>query len=94
MPAPGAAHHPVCHAPALVASRRRDLLKPGGLVLPSRAELFVSGIEDREALATAKAAWDVPVGGLTLAPAMLQVSTRTLAVLVRVCVCLFSFACI
>ncbi|KAF5836875.1 S-adenosyl-L-methionine-dependent methyltransferase [Dunaliella salina] len=56
-----------------IARARRDLLKPGGLVLPSRAELFVSGIEDREALAAAKAAWDVPVAGLTLAPAMMQV---------------------
>jgi len=56
-----------------LARARRDLLKPDGLVLPSRVELFVSGIEDREALAAAKAAWDVPVAGLSLAPAMMQV---------------------
>jgi len=63
-------------AAAVCVCCRRDFLKPGGLVLPSRAELFVSGVEDREALSQAKAAWDVPVAGLSLSSAMLQVSRR------------------
>jgi hypothetical protein len=36
---------------------RRDLLKPGGLVAPDRAELFVAGVDDRDFLLEAKEQW-------------------------------------
>ncbi|KAL6761329.1 S-adenosyl-L-methionine-dependent methyltransferase [Haematococcus lacustris] len=42
---------------SLVNARIR-LLKPGGLILPSRAEIFVGGIEDRDALAASKRQWE------------------------------------
>lgn len=52
----------------------RKYLKAGGLVLPDQAALMVVGVEDREALATAKDAWARAAGpGLDMAAAMSQV---------------------
>lgn len=59
---------------------RQQLLKPGGLVLPSSAELCVVGIEDREHLVAKKQQWD-NMAGLDMGAVMAQVCGSGLAVI-------------
>lgn len=57
---------------ALAVARKR-FLKPGGLVLPDEAELFVAGIDDRDYLMDSKQQWQ-SVAGFDMTSAMVQVA--------------------
>ena len=52
---------------------RRNLMKPGGLVLPDFAELHVAGVDDRDYLSSSKQRWESAVPGFDLSPVMTQV---------------------
>jgi hypothetical protein len=48
------------------------MLKPGGLVLPDIADLYVAGIDDRDHLSVCKQQWE-SVAGFDMSAAMSQV---------------------
>ncbi|GAX72983.1 hypothetical protein CEUSTIGMA_g435.t1 [Chlamydomonas eustigma] len=55
-----------------LAIAKRTLLKPGGIVLPDIADLYVAGIDDRDHLSTCKQQWE-SVAGFDMSAAMSQV---------------------